>query len=78
MAAALGDENDPYGGMGRNGAQRTPEAVGNATALGAVGTSYTFSPGKIHNLLADEIIHDHSDVRSIQVAYAVLSLADVV
>ena len=25
-AAALGDEGDPYGGIGRNGAQRTPEA----------------------------------------------------
>ena len=25
-AAALGDENDPYAGLGRNGAQRTPEA----------------------------------------------------
>ncbi len=25
--AALGDENDPYGGIGRNGAQKTPEAV---------------------------------------------------
>src|SRR5699024_1302541 len=24
-AAALGDKNDPYGGMGRNGAQHTPE-----------------------------------------------------
>jgi hypothetical protein len=25
-AAALGERNDPYGGMGRNGAQHTPEA----------------------------------------------------
>jgi hypothetical protein len=78
MAAALGDQNDPYGGMGRNGAQRTPEAAGNATQLAAVGGNYTFSPGKIHNLLADDIIHDHGDVRSIQVAYAVLSAADAV
>ena len=78
VAAALGDQNDPYGGMGRNGAQRTPEAKGNATTLGAVGATYNFSPGKIHNLLADDIIHDHSDVRGIQVAYALLSVANAV
>ena len=61
-AAALGDENDPYGGMGRNGAQQTAEADGHATTLGAVGATYNFAPGKVYNLLADDFIKDHSDV----------------
>ena len=46
VAAALGDQNDPYGGMGRNGAQRTPEADGNATTLGAVGTDLQLLAGQ--------------------------------
>jgi len=32
-AAALGDQNDPYGGMGRNGAQNTAEVMGTAKWL---------------------------------------------
>jgi hypothetical protein len=72
-AAALGDENDPYGGMGRNGAQHTAE-VDNVFTLGLPGTSYSFQPGKIHNISSD-VIQDHSDVGRIEVAYAVLSAA---
>ncbi len=72
VAAALGDENDPYGGMGRNGAQRTTEAAGHNAALGQKGTAYTFAPGTVNNLLADATIKDHGDVRSEAVAYAIL------
>jgi hypothetical protein len=77
-AAALGDANDPYGGMGRNGAQRTAEAEGNATTLRGVGHDYRFAAGRIYNLLSDEIIKSHSDIRGIQVAYAILSAARAV
>lgn len=73
QAAALGDENDPYGGMGRNGAQHTDEAQGNAGDLQPVGGDYTFAAGKVYNLKADEFIKDHSDVTGFQVAYAVLN-----
>jgi hypothetical protein len=72
-AAALGDQNDPYGGMGRNGAQNTKEAD-NQFTLGLPGTPYTFEKGKIHNISSD-LIQDHGDVRRIEVAYAVLSAA---
>jgi hypothetical protein len=72
-AAALGDQNDPYGGMGRNGAQNTVEADKTST-LGLPGTVYFFQQGKVHNISSD-IIKDHSDVRRIEVAYAVLSAA---
>lgn len=67
-AAALGDENDVYGGLGRNGAVKTPEAV-KASLLAAAGT-YDFSAGKIYNLNADAFIDDHSDICGPQVAWA--------
>jgi hypothetical protein len=70
-AAALGDENDPYGGLGRNGAQHTPE-VETGELLGA-GKPYSFTPGAIYNLRADRFIADHGDIASHAVAYALLS-----
>jgi esterase/lipase superfamily enzyme len=70
-AAALGDENDPYGGLGRNGAQHTPE-VETGELLGA-GKPYSFTPGAIYNLRADRFIADHGDIASHAIAYALLS-----
>ena len=72
VAAALGDENDPYGGMGRNGAQHTAEAAGHDATMGKKGTTYAFAPGTVNNLRADTQIKDHGDVRSDAVAWAVL------
>jgi predicted alpha/beta-hydrolase family hydrolase len=70
-AAALGDENDVYGGIGRNGAVKTPEAL-KGTLL-AANAAYEFVPGKIHNLVADAFIADHSDICGPQVAWALAS-----
>ncbi|NHA69821.1 alpha/beta fold hydrolase [Phycicoccus flavus] len=72
-AASLGDADDPYGGMGRNGAQHTTEVDGRAAVLEQVGHAYGFAPAKVYNLLADTYVHDHGDVRGVQVAYALLS-----
>lgn len=72
-AAALGDQNDPYGGMGRNGAQKTVEAD-NTSTMGLPGTTYSFVPGKVHNILSD-VITSHGDVRRVEVAYAILCAA---
>lgn len=72
-AAALGDENDPYGGMGRNGAQKTTEVDGSFMALLGVGSDYKFSLGKVYNLRADDFIEDHGDVCGEEVAYAILA-----
>jgi hypothetical protein len=71
-AAALGDRNDPYGGMGRNGAQHTPEVESSEGELLDTDHSYAFQPGGIYNLLADAFIHDHGDVTGPQVANALL------
>jgi len=70
-AAALGDENDKFGGLGRNGAQHTPERV--VGTLQPVGSAYAFEPGKIYNLNADAIIADHSDICHNEVAFALLT-----
>jgi len=72
VAADLGDEHDKYGGLGRNGAQKTPEAI-TATLLD-VGGAYHLVPGKIHNLHADTFISNHGDVTNKAVAYAVLTV----
>jgi dienelactone hydrolase len=75
-AAALGDQNDPYGGMGRNGAQNTAEAD-NVATMGLPGTRYSFKPGGIHNISSD-LITGHSDVTRIEVAYALMSAVGAV
>ena len=67
-AAAIGDEDDVYGGIGRNGAVKTPEAI-KGTLLAANG-GYSFVAGSIYNLNADEFISDHSDICGPQVAWA--------
>jgi hypothetical protein len=71
VGARLGDRHDKYGGIGRNGALITPEAV--AGNLQAVGQPYPFQGGKLYNLQADDYIKDHSDVCHPEIAYALLS-----
>jgi hypothetical protein len=75
QAAALGDANDPYGGMGRNGAQRTPEVEGRNFSLTAVGQSWPLQGGKVHNFESSACISDHGDVANAPVAYLTLAAA---
>jgi hypothetical protein len=70
-ANAVGDPGSQYGGLGSNGAQHTNEAR-NDQALQDVEAKYTFDNHVIHNLLADQFISGHGDVRNVQVANAVL------
>lgn len=71
-AAALGDRNDPFGGIGRNGAQHTAEAV--EGELKGPGAAYAFEAGKLYNLKADGFIADHGDVRNAAVANAIVNV----
>ena len=59
--AAFGDENDVFGGIGRNGARRWRPARPCGKLL-AVGASYAFQAGKFFNLEASDFIKDHGDV----------------
>jgi hypothetical protein len=70
VASALGDRDDRFGGLGRNGAQHTPGAS-DGTLL-AVGGAYEFAAGKIFNLQADQVIKDHGDIAHDEVAHALL------
>ncbi len=74
-AAALGDENDKFGGLGSNGTQTGTTTVERMVGtLLEVGGSYPFATGSKSsvpwNLKADAFIKDHSDIQNAQVAYA--------
>jgi hypothetical protein len=78
VAAALGDANDKFGGMGRNGAQHTPEAFDDF--LLDVGALYTpLAAGRtIRNLNGDgpapkPTIASHGDVAKPEIAWAWIS-----
>ncbi len=71
-ATALGDKNDRFGGIGRNGAQHTAEAV--EGELTGPGTAYVFGAGKLYNLKADAFIADHGDVKNAAVANAIVNV----
>jgi len=70
-AAGFGGADDQFGGIGRNGAQRTPEADNNSP-LGPVSSNYAFQSGGLYNLNADSIIMGHSDIKRSEVAHALL------
>jgi hypothetical protein len=73
-AAALGDANDLYGGVGRNGAQHVPGAV--FQKLLPTTTAYTLKGGsQIYNLLADQFISGHSAIENREVAHAMAAAA---
>jgi hypothetical protein len=75
-ANAIGDANDPFGGLGRNGAQHTSEAKDGD--LLAVGGKYSLvAPTKIFNLKADSIIGGHSDIVKPEIAFALLQAAQL-
>jgi hypothetical protein len=71
-ATDLGDENDQYGGIGRNGAVRMKPAEFVKGTLLPEESGYEFVAMKVHNLKADAFISGHSDVTGRQVANAIL------
>jgi len=70
---AVGDAGDKFGGIGRNGAQRTPEST--SAGLHKAGAAYgAFAAGKVNCLDGSQnLINDHGDVRNEHVTYAVAS-----
>jgi hypothetical protein len=75
IASALGDKNDPYGGLGSNGAQKTAEAREGKLPKAGAPFDQPLAKGTMTNLLADGLITSHGDVRNPNAAYAVLSAA---
>lgn len=75
QAKGLGDENDVYGGIGRNGAVKMkPGEFVKATLLPET-AAYQFTAKKVHNLQADQFVSSHGDVAGKQVANAILFAA---
>jgi predicted alpha/beta hydrolase family esterase len=70
-AANLGDKNDKFGGLGRNGAQQMEDGEVIEETMLPAGSTYQFQSGKFHNLLADQFIPSHSGITGKEVAYAV-------
>jgi hypothetical protein len=75
VAMAIGDENDKFGGIGRNGAREmaSGEVDRIETVLRETGGKYAFSAGKVFNLLGDAFIKNHGDVTGKQIVNAVLN-----
>lgn len=66
---AIGDKDDQYGGIGRNGTQRTDEA--RTLPLHQVGDPYAFASDVIHNVDGSGGgIKNHGDVTNDRVTYA--------
>jgi pimeloyl-ACP methyl ester carboxylesterase len=72
VAVDIGGPNDRYGGVGRNGALKTPEAEP-PSRLQPVGGTYTFKGRRVTNLQADDFVSGHSAVTGKEVAYALLT-----
>lgn len=66
--AELGDANDRFGEIGRNGAQKTPEALDGS--LLDVSGAYQFAGGTLFNLEGSPFIADHGAVTGQQIAHA--------
>ena len=79
VASALGDANDKFGGLGRNGTQKMEpgEVVQGVDRLLAVGGSYSWQSGRFHNLEGSKYIIDpsgrdaHGFVTGKEVAWAI-------
>ena len=70
---AIGDENDEFGGIGRNGSQNAGQQSV-VEPLHLAGTAYSFAPGVIINLDGSKgLITSHGDVTNANVAYAFAS-----
>jgi hypothetical protein len=69
---AIGDENDQYGGIGRNGAQNLDEFA--SERLRDVGSAYTLKPDIVQCLDGSGgLITSHGDVRNERVTWAFAS-----
>ena len=75
IAAAVGDKNDPYGGLGSNGAQKTTEVRAGTLPKAGGKFDQPLAKATVTNLLADGLIKNHSDVANPNAAYAVLNAA---
>jgi hypothetical protein len=73
-AAAFGDKDDKFGGLGRNGAQQMETKPSQEAIDGSLlpeNGNYSFQAGKFHNLEGSPFISGHGDVTGKQIAHAI-------
>lgn len=73
QASGIGGPDDIYGGIGCNGALRTPEVNPDQSRLLGLDEDYDLAAGRVHNLRADDHVSGHSDVTGPEVAHAILA-----
>ena len=67
---AIGDKDDQFGGIGRNGTQKCDESA--TQPMTKAGTRYTFAPNIVNNIDGSGgFIKDHGDITNADVSYAV-------
>ena len=67
---AIGDKDDQFGGIGRNGTQKCDESA--TQPMSRAGTRYTYAPKVVNNIDGSGgFIKDHGDVTNPDVTYAV-------
>ncbi|MBC7563196.1 MAG: hypothetical protein H7305_09800 [Gemmatimonadaceae bacterium] len=67
---AIGDKDDQFGGIGRNGTQKCVEST--TQPMSAAGRQYTYAPNVVNNIDGSGgFIKDHGDVTNADVTYAV-------
>jgi hypothetical protein len=72
-ASAFGGAQDPFGGMGANGAQLVADGEAVGRVIGPGGMAPDLPAGMIVNVLADAVIADHNDVSNPDVARLALA-----
>ena len=71
VASAIGDADDKYGALGRNGAIKTPEAF--TRPMLEVGKDYDgLADHQVHNLESEAFISGHSDVRGEEIGEVIV------
>ena len=71
--SGLGDKNDKFGGIGRNGAQQMEAGEVVEGKMLATDGAYRFQTGIFFNLEANDLIPGHSDITGKEVAHAIRS-----
>ena len=71
VASAIGDADDKYGALGRNGAIKTPEAF--TRPMLEAGKDYDgLADHQVHNLNSEAFISGHSDVRGEEIGEVIV------
>ena len=70
LAAKVGGPQNPFGGLGSNGALHLDTSIATFSDMLTDDKPYAFVAGKVYNLKADPFISEHGDITGREVAHA--------